>query len=225
MSNLKVATYNLWKNDGEFPKRIEEIPNNLRKNQFDIICFQEDYCSSTFSSSKFINVELDYNYITTPTRVKLRNNKLSSSNLTILSKYKMKLLDEIYFKKTQEEERACQLVEFEFEDKKALLINTHLCHLSSTSRVFQIKTILKEIDKYKYDIAFFCGDLNALPLYNEINIIKENGFEDINKDFTHQEKVILDYIFYKSDLKLNIESKIMLKDFSDHYCLLNTFKF
>ncbi len=67
--------------------------------------------------------------------------------------------------------------------------------------------------------------LNSLPLYNEINIIKENGFEDKNRDFTHQEKVILDYIFHKSDLKLNIESKVMLKDFSDHFCLINTFKF
>lgn len=225
MSRTKIATYNLWKNDGDFPKRIEDISNNIRKNQFDIICFQEDYCSADFSSSKFLNVELDYNYITTPTRIKLRNNEMSSSNLTVLSKYEIKLLDEIYFRKSDEEERACQIIEVHFDDKKALLINTHLCHLSSSSRVFQINTILKEISKYNHDIIFFCGDLNALPLYNEINIIRENGFKDINKDFTHKEKVILDYIFYKSDLKLNIESKTMLKNFSDHYCLLNTFKF
>jgi len=225
MSRLKLATYNLWKDDGEFPKRIQEIPNNIRKNLFDIICLQEDYCSSNFSSSKFLNIELDYHYISTPTRMKLRNNQLSSSNLTVLSKYEMKLLDEIYFRKSEEEERACQFIEFEFEKKKALLVNTHLCHLSSSSRVFQINTILKELDKYEHDIIFFCGDLNAIPIYDEISIIRENGFDDKNKEFTHQDKVTLDYIFHKTESKLNIESKVILKDFSDHYCLLNTFKF
>ena len=100
-----------------------------------------------------------------------------------------------------------------------------MCHLSSSTRIFQINTILKELDKYSYDIAFFCGDLNAIPIYEELNIIRENGFEDKNVEFTHEDKVTLDYIFHKTEVELDVESKVMLKNFSDHYCLINTFRF
>lgn len=225
MHRLKIATYNLWKNDGDFPKRIQEIPNHIRKNQFDIICFQEDYCSNTFSSSRFLNVELDYKYLTTATRKKFRKGTYSSSNLTILSKFDIKLEEEIFFYKNKDDERACQLVSFSFDNKKALLVNTHLCHLNSKNRIEQIDKILESIAKYNSDVTFFCGDLNALPLYKEIEKIRESGFQDRNKSFTHQDKVVLDYIFYKSKAQMQIESKIILEDFSDHYCLLNTFKF
>lgn len=224
MNRLKIATFNLWKNDGDFPSRIEQLPNNIRKNQFDIICLQEDFFSSNFSSGKYLNLELDYNYISTKTRTKFRNEEYSSSNLTVLSKYKIESFQEIYFKKSKEEERACQFLEIEFENEKVLVVNTHLCHLNSKNRVEQLNTILKKIDKYSCNHVFLCGDLNALPFYNEIQLIRKKGFKDKNIENTHEDKVILDYIFYKSDKKIDVNSNIILKGFSDHYCLLNSFK-
>lgn len=225
MHRLKIATFNLWKNDGDFPNRIEKIAKNIRKNQFDIICFQEDYSSSSFSSGKYLNLELDYNYITTKTRTKFRNKEYSSSNLTVLSRYKVENIEEIYFKKGKDEERACQFLEVEFKNEKVLLVNTHLCHLSSNNRVEQINKILEKIDNYKCSHTFFCGDFNALPSYSEIRFIKENGFKDKNIEHTHEDKVILDYIFYKSNKKIDVNSNIILKGFSDHYCLINNFRF
>ncbi len=208
-----------------FQIELKKIANNIRKNQFDIICLQEDYSSTSFSSGKYLNLELDYNYITTKTRTKFRNEEYSSSNLTVLSKYQIENIEEIYFKKGKDEERACQFLEIEFEKEKVLVVNTHLCHLSSNTRVEQINTIIEKIDKYKLNHKFLCGDFNALPFYNEIKLIRENGFKDKNNESTHKDKVILDYIFYKSNKKIDVNSNIILKGFSDHYCLLNNFRF
>ena len=224
---IKVATFNIWKNDGDFPTRIYKLNDELRQKNFDIICLQEDYESKEFSSSKHLNKSLDFNYISTRTRTKKRDNKLSSSNLTILSKYKIKLIDEIFFEKDEKEERACQIIQVEVKTKKILLINTHLSHISSKHRIKQIKAILNAIKQYYsfYDVTMFCGDLNAFPNSKEIQLIKENGFYDDNVQFSHKDGVIIDYIFYKSDENIKVSSKIVLKDYSDHYCLLSTLRF
>ena len=170
---IKVATFNIWKNDGDFPNRIYKLNDELKEKNFDIICLQEDYESKEFSSSKYLNKSLDFNYISTRTRKKKRNNKLSSSNLTILSKHKIQLIDEIFFEKGEKEERACQIIEVEVKSKKILLVNTHLSHISSKQRVIQIKAILNGIKHYYpfYDVTMFCGDLNALPNSKEILLI------------------------------------------------------
>lgn len=224
MPKLNIATFNIDKDSGKFPERIHHLSNIIYKNRFDVLCLQEDFDSNRFSSGKFLNIELDYNYITTKTRQKVRNGVESSSNLTILSKYPIELLEEIYFNKTKDEERACQIVKIKYNDYDFVLINTHLCHLSSKNRVEQINTILDCSKKHKYDIKFLCGDLNVLPNYAEAQMIRDFGFIDDNKEFTHEDKVTLDYIFHKTKLKLSTESKILLKGFSDHHCLLNSFK-
>ncbi|MFK2821620.1 endonuclease/exonuclease/phosphatase family protein [Arcobacter sp. YIC-80] len=226
-NKIKIATFNIWKNDGEFPNRIFKLNNELKSNNFDIICLQEDYESEEFSSSKYLNKSLEFNYISTKTRRKVRNNQLSSSNLTILSKYKIKLIDEIFFNKNEKEERACQIIEVNIKDKKILLVNIHLSHISEQERISQIKKILQYLKKYNklYNMTMFCGDLNALPNSKEIALIKENAFRDENIQFSHKDGVTIDYIFYKSDEKIKVHSKIVLKDYSDHYCLVSTFNF
>lgn len=226
MSRINIATYNIWKDDGDFPKRIYDLSNELKDNKFDIICLQEDYNSESFSSGKFLNIELDFNYISTSTRVKIRNGKNSSSNLTVLSKYETKLLQEIYFDKDGPEERAFQIIEIEIKKNKVLLINTHLCHISSQTRYQQMQLILNHLRNYNnYDITFLCGDFNAQPNSKEIKLIREMGFKDKNIQQSHENGIIIDYIFYKTkNIPLSIKSKIILKEYSDHYCLINSFR-
>lgn len=227
MSKISIATFNIWKNDGNFPKRIHKLAKKLEKKELDIICFQEDFNSKEFSSSKLLNSNLDFNYLTTKTRKKLRDSILSSSNLTVLSRYEIKLLDEIYFNKNSKDERAYQIIEIKVDKKKILLINTHLCHKNSTNRKEQIKKILKHIKKYEeYDITMFCGDLNAMPKSEEIELIKAKGFKSKNIQYSHENGVTIDYIFYKTKIEdIEVKSKIILKEFSDHFCLVNSFRF
>lgn len=227
MSSVKIATYNIWKDDGNFPDRIYDLSTQLRSKKLDIICFQEDFNCDEFSSSKFLNIELDFNYITTNTRKKLRNKVLSSSNLTILSRYEVKLLDEVYFEKDHDEERAFQIIEVALKKEKILLVNTHLSHISSKTRINQIEEILNYLKKYdNYDLTLFCGDLNAQPNSNEIKLLRNKGFKDKNIQYSHEHGVTIDYILYKTNIEnILVNSKIILKKYSDHYCLVNKFNF
>lgn len=225
MSKLKIATFNLDEDNGKFPERIHNLSNIIYKNRFDILCLQGDFNSNKFSTGKFLNLELDYNYISIKTKEKKRKDISSSINLTILSKYKIKLLEEIYFNKENDSDESALFISINFEGKDILLINLFLNHISFRHRLLQIKTILEKIKKYNYETTIICGDLNALPSYSEIKLIEKKGFFSKNQEFTHEDKVILDYIFTKSSKKLNIESKVLLKGFSNHNCLLNIIDF
>ena len=221
---MKLATFNINKDEGDFPKRIYDLSDAIKKHRVDIICLQEDYCAKEFHSAKCINLELDYHMVSSITRKKDRANILSSSNLTVLSKHPIRLLEEVYIHQGKENERCCQIVEVKHNAHQYLLLNTHLCHLSSRNRLEHLHNIFETIKKYFYEQIFFCGDFNALPLYQEICSIKEWGFETHNSQFTHEDKVILDYIFFKSRKKrLKVRSDIVLKNFSDHYCLVHHF--
>ena len=87
MKKLVIATFNIDKNHGNFPNRVYSLSNIISKYKFDIICLQDDFDSKSFSSSKFINLELDYNYSTTKVNQLDEKDEICSSNLTILSKY------------------------------------------------------------------------------------------------------------------------------------------
>ena len=196
MSEFTIASYNIYKDDGDFPNRIYELSEKITSKKFDVICLQEDFESKEFSSSKYLNTNLGFNYITTRTRQKIRNNILSSSNLTIMSKYEITLLEEVYFNKNESEERAFQIIEVKIDNSKLLLVNTHLSHISSEERIYQIEQILNYLEKYnKYDITMFCGDLNAQPNSFEIDLICKKGFKDKNIQHSHENGVIIDYIF------------------------------
>ena len=221
---MRIATFNINKDEGDFPQRIYNLSDIIKEQRVDIICLQEDYCAKQFHSAKCINLELDYHMISSVTRAKNRANILSSSNLTILSKHPIRLLNEVYIHQGKEHERCCQIVEVKRNEHRYLLLNTHLCHLSSRNRLEHLENIFESIKKYSYEQIFFCGDFNALPIYKEIQTMKEYGFETHNNEFTHEDKVTLDYIFFKSrNKRLKVRSDIVLKKFSDHYCLVHHF--
>ncbi len=218
MLKFKIATFNIFKDEGDFPNRISFIPDVL--GDIDIIALQEDFESKEFSSSKMINKRFECNRISTKTRKKNRSGVVSSSNLTILSKYPINLLKELYFAKGKDEERACQICEINLGKKKIIFSNTHLCHLSSDRRKRHIKKILSKLKKYKADMYLFCGDLNATPDSREIQKLSEK-FYSSNMESTYEDGSILDYIFIKSKDKYSVKSITLPCNLSDHYSLIN----
>ncbi|WP_419769212.1 MAG: endonuclease/exonuclease/phosphatase family protein [Candidatus Marinarcus sp.] len=220
--NFNIATYNLWKNCGKFPKRIHKMGDKL--NHIDCICLQEDYEDRQFSSSNTINKTLNFNKITLPLRLKKRAGEKSSSNLTILSKYEIKLLENICFNENEEDERGAQMVQLEVDHKKIIVVNTHLSNLSHLGRMNQIEVIKYKLENYQSDLLMICGDMNSNENSKEIKRIKRCGYNSVNKQATYEEEnLMLDYIFYKNSFEVEVSSKITIKELSDHYCLENNF--
>ena len=220
-TSFKIATYNLWKNCGDFPKRITKIGEKLK--DLDCICLQEDYQDMKFSSSDTINEMLGFYKLSLPLRQKKRAGKDSSSNLTILSRYPILNLEEVYVNKNQDDERAAQIIQLQISNINIVIVNTHLTNLSYQGRMNQIEIIKYKLEKYQGDITIICGDLNSNINSKEVKKILRCGYNLVNRLPTYKNDLMLDYIFYKSDIELEIESKILIKNLSDHYCLENSF--
>ncbi|MEA1913912.1 MAG: endonuclease/exonuclease/phosphatase family protein [Campylobacterota bacterium] len=222
-NKFKIATFNLWKDEGKFPSRIYKIPEYLEK--LDCICFQEDFSSEEFCSSDTINEVLQLEKTTLPIRKKDRNGVVSSSNLTILSKLKPNNIEKLIYDENGEDERGALLVEITFNDKNILIVNTHLTNLDQKKRIEQIYKIKNTLDKKEADLIILCGDMNSLPSSEELQCIKRHGFIDYNNNPTYEEGLTLDYILSKGNFDYKVKSKIVVRNLSDHFCLQNSFKF
>lgn len=221
MNSFTIATFNINKNDGDFPNRIYNLAQVIDKSNIDILVLQEDFDSENFSSSDIVNKSLSCNKITIKTREKVRDNITSSSNLTILSHFESIDTNSIYFNENPNEQRAALFNKFIIDEKEVLIVNTHLCHLSSTNRLFQIKKILEYIDSMNINNIILCGDMNSTPDSDEVQLIQKNGYKYFNEQITAQRGKIIDYIFVRGNVKSS-ESQIILEGYSDHYCVLNT---
>lgn len=220
-NKFKIATFNLWKDCGEFPSRIEKIGDYLTK--LDCICFQEDYHSDSFNSSDTINKTLNMQKYTLEIRKKNRDGILSSSNLTILSKIKPSKIDKLIFDKDGEDERGALIVEIEYNEKNILILNTHLTNFDHKRRMEHIYQIKNTLDKKTADLIILCGDMNSVPNSKEVQCIKRHGFIDYNNNPTYEKGLTLDYILSKSNFPIQVKSKIIIQNLSDHHCLQNKF--
>lgn len=220
-NKFKIATFNLWKNEGDFPKRIYKIPEYLKK--LDCICFQEDFSSEKFCSSDTINKVLKLEKTTLSIRKKDRKGVISSSSLTILSKLKANNIEKLIFDENGEDERGALIIEITLNGKNILVVNTHLTNLDQKKRIEQIDQIKNHLDQKEADLITVCGDMNSLPSSKEIQCIKRNGFIDYNSNPTYEEGLILDYILSKGNFAYKVKSKIVVQNLSDHHCLQNKF--
>jgi endonuclease/exonuclease/phosphatase family metal-dependent hydrolase len=219
---LRIATFNLWKNEGDFPARIEKIAQNIP--HIDMLFLQEDFHAKGFSSSDCINTSLKYQKYTTCIRKKKRAQKMSSSNLTLLSECSVHLKKEIFFDKESEDERACQLFESTIQNNTFLFAHVHLTNFSTQRRKKALKKILKIMAAYEYDFHIILGDFNANESSFEIHMVEKEGFTSYNKHNTFEHKEILDFIFVKTKHSLSVNSCVILDDLSDHGCLLYQIK-
>lgn len=222
MNSFTVATFNINKNDGGFPKRIFELEKQLHKFHMDFLCLQEDFTSQNFSSSNILNNHLSFFKTSIKTRAKKRDGVMSNSNLTILSKIEPINVDSLYFDELENEQRAVLFCVFLFGGAKILVANTHLCHISTTNRLYQLKRIIDYIKKSQIENVLLCGDLNSSPDSREMKFLQKNGYLYKNSKITSLRGQIIDYITFYGKVKC-INSDIILQGYSDHYCLINSF--
>jgi len=220
---LKIATFNLFKDEANVYERIKAISSDITNHQFDFIALQEDFRCDLFHSGATINQKLKYELLTNDMRKKIRKGKESFSNLTILSRHK--ILKHKYFDFTlyKNNERGFSIVNSEAYGKHITVINTHLSHLSSGERILQINAILKAVKGIRSDFIVLCGDFNATPQSLEIKKILAHNFISQNLLPTHTSKT-LDYIFVKSKEDFSISYETAFDGCSDHQCLIATIR-
>lgn len=71
---------------------------------------------------------------------------ISTSNLTILTKYKPIKIKEVYFDEKGEDERGALFIQLEYKQKKISILNTHLTNINQQSRVKQIVKLINTIN-------------------------------------------------------------------------------
>jgi endonuclease/exonuclease/phosphatase family metal-dependent hydrolase len=175
---IQLITINTWKCDGDYYKRMQVLADQLKTLTPHIIACQECFLTQdeTVDTLRFLAEELDMYYYFTPARLKSRllgdKEVMSYSGMGILSAFRLDLLEEFDLPTCDAdgERRVQQLVIEIGEQKKILLTNIHLTHLSNATdlRKNQLELIAEKTTLTGYDHNLICGDFNCTLESEEI---------------------------------------------------------
>lgn len=140
---MKIATFNIWNSDRGMPRRLQQIIDEIKKVDADLVCLQE-VREEIYNKIKNELSEYDHNYYHTIDD--------EHSGLSILSKYPLS---------TKEHTKNAIFTTFEHEDYTYLLVNVHLPSDNITLEDRYIVQILKEIDDIDTDHTILAGDFNC----------------------------------------------------------------
>jgi endonuclease/exonuclease/phosphatase family metal-dependent hydrolase len=174
--HIKIVTINTWKCDGNYRLRLKALANQLKMLRPEVIACQECFSSNQgqLSTLDFLGSELQMNYQFVESRFKKRwfeNQWVESySGLGILSVYSFIKSSAFDLPGDNEDpERRIQRVLINLPNEKKLLItNTHLTHISRTPlRKIQLDHLAETISScHDHDYHILCGDFN-IPIDSE----------------------------------------------------------
>jgi endonuclease/exonuclease/phosphatase family metal-dependent hydrolase len=180
--HIQIVTINTWKCDGDYYKRRQVLANQLKALTPHIIACQECFLTEDekVDTLRFLAEELDMYYHFTPARFKSRllgNDEVNSySGLGILSAFPIKALAgfDLPFNEADGERKVQQISIEITEQKRLLLTNVHLTHLSNAAelRKNQLTLIAQNTTDKNFDFNIICGDFNCTPDSEEITQFK-----------------------------------------------------
>ena len=141
---MKIATFNIWNSDRGMPSREQQIIDEIKTVNADIICLQE-VKEEIYNRITSEISEYKYDYYHT------FDNEYEG--LVVLSKYP--ILKKRHMK-------CAILITCEYENNTFLVVNIHLPWDSIIQKEHYIVNILKEIDGIDTDYAILTGDFNCL---------------------------------------------------------------
>lgn len=141
---MKIATFNIWNSDRGMPLRGQQILNEIKTLNADIICLQE-VKEEAYNKIKSEISEYKFNYYHT------FNNEYDA--LVVLSKYPIL---------TKRHTKCAVLTTCTYENNTFLVVNVHLPWDSIIQKEQYIVDILKEIKGIDTDYAILAGDFNCL---------------------------------------------------------------
>lgn len=181
MAQLKIASFNLWKNEGHFEQRIERIVSGLSALNADVIALQECFYAPALGIdvAEAVARRCAMHLVRAPLREKLRihpatTTKMTTSATQVESRSDMAILTrtpvtdvEVVMlpADTRDGERALLMATLPLRSKNVRLGCTHLTHLRDGAAVAvrhrQADAIAQCIMRFDHQPFVLMGDLNA----------------------------------------------------------------
>lgn len=140
---MKIATFNIWNSSSGMPLREQQIINEIKTLNSDIICLQEVKIEAYNKLSSEIS-EYKYSYY--------HDFNDEYEGLVVFSKYPIL---------TKKHTKCAILTTYEYENNTYLVVNVHLLWDSIIHKEQYIVDIIKEIDSIDADYAILTGDFNC----------------------------------------------------------------
>lgn len=212
-TDFKLMTYNIWFDSGNWPARLNYILSEIRAIDPDVICLQEVIQRSNLpNQAKTIADSLGYSFVFTSVDGEGSATRFGNA---ILSRYPI-VEDNSVALKPLNDYRMALHARIEVAGNTIDIYNTHLHNTAvgvdiRTEQITDLLTFVEETQVQDSGYQFLCGDFNANPDWEEMELVYE-VFEDVypifhsdhlspvhstlNANYGHQQRRI-DYVFFK----------------------------
>ncbi len=127
---IRIVTLNCWKDEGDLAARLPVIARGLANLAADVICLQEVYADADVCAARYLARELGLSLAAHPARAKMRNGKVSTSGMAVLSPWMISLAQALELPMHEADgQRLAQLVELNGPHGRLGVLNLHLSHL------------------------------------------------------------------------------------------------
>lgn len=167
---MRIVTFNTWKNEGEYERRLDLMARGLAALAPDVVCLQECFIGGGRDTATSLASALGQDCHARPSRAKPRlhagTTVVSSSGLAILSR--LPALAEsacALASHLADGERIAQRLDLAVEGRRLRILNLHLTHLRGPEfaalRARQLATALSWAEEGRDAGLVVAGDLNA----------------------------------------------------------------
>ncbi len=164
---MQILTLNLWKNEGDFPDRLDLVRDRLLALRPDVVCFQEVYQDANINAlTRVITPDLVH-IAQVAAREKCRDGRVSSSGLGVISRFPI-ISETVAHLPSSDNDggRVVLRIDLDTPLGPIRVVCLHLSHL----RKEEGKNLRKLQWQFALDFAYadwtapivFCGDFNDL---------------------------------------------------------------
>jgi endonuclease/exonuclease/phosphatase family metal-dependent hydrolase len=165
---MRILTLNIWKNDGDFPARLAELPKAMLALNPDVIVLQEVYQDETMDVGADLATRCGFQSCHAIARVKMRGDQVSSSGLAILSRWPIASSLRLDLPSSDADGgRAALQANIHTADGVIRIVNLHLSHLAGAQgdalRQSQWAFVQSQARNGFAGPIIWAGDFNARP--------------------------------------------------------------
>ncbi|MCG8525781.1 MAG: endonuclease/exonuclease/phosphatase family protein [Opitutales bacterium] len=188
---MKIATFNTWKNDGNYPERLKSMAALLKQGDYDVVLLQEVLGADEIDihTGKYLAKECGFQILEAPSRRKERlvgdHRIICNAGLTTLTKLKPgnMIIHELPSSPTGGE-RIVQFANLDFEGTSFVIGNIHLSHVRFESEIKKQQwqeAVTKSFEQWPNLPLLIGGDMNTdLDAEDQIKLFEVEGLQIID---------------------------------------------